>query len=669
MVKRLLCRATVPSALAFLFSVMTAAPSAAQVDYVARDGGTAAAHEVQPRRDAPAAVEAGEVFLGYSDMEVNRNWCVGFDAADDPGVSLQAVRLTSEMLAPYVGEQLSGVRFGVGEEVDDVTVFVRETLTGANVAEATVAKCAATWNYVQFDEPLAISGAELYVGYSYYHEGERYVIGADRSDFVDGACYMGYESQMEHYFDDYSSEMYNMGMLLIQAIVGDDISDCGRSVSLLGADLPVNVQQDVPVDVALDIFNTGWEAAGSIAVTATVGGEEVGTVTYDFDGGLQPRSSAEVVWDGLVLDAAANVTFEISSVDGKANAATLQAWSQDCGVYEGEGFPRKLVLEYFTGQGCGNCPTGMQAVNSLLLGHEDDVICVMHHTYGYDDFTSEDAWFYGTTFNTSGSAPMMMLNRMKRTLFFLEGEGEASVTGVVIHPTFFAYANNYRNFLDAEIAEPARVSVAIDQDYDEAADVLNITVSGRRTEPLAGSHVGLTVMVLEDGQVAFQIGASENYVHNNIMRDVLSDLKGDVIEWDADGRYEMTYRYEIPEYIDSYGNNVTTTPDRRNMRVVAFVSEYSDDREKCMVYNAEDERFIEETYPSGIDEASISEPVAVWVSDGTFHATAAGEELDVQVFNLVGMQLPNNGIGAGTYIVRATDAAGKAFTTKMAVME
>ena len=41
----------------------------------------------------------------------------------------------------------------------------------------------------------------------------------------------------------------------------------------------------------------------------------------------------------------------------------------------------------------------------------------------------------------------------------------------------------------------------------------------------------------------------------------------------------------------------------------------------------------------------------------------------MQVFNLVGMQLPNNGIGAGTYIVRATDAAGKAFTTKMAVME
>lgn len=658
-----------PSALAILFSVMSAAPSVAQVNYVTRGGETVAVQSVQQRQDAPSAVAEDVAFLGYTNMEVDRNACLGFDDFGDPGVSLQAIRLSPEMLAPHIGKQLSGMRFGVGEEVDDVTVFVRKTLTGENVVEANVSKCGPTWNYVKFDEPLTIDGTELYVGYSYYHEGERYVIGNDPSGFVDGSCYLGYKSALEDYFDDYSSEMWNMGMLLIQAVIGDDLADYGRSVSLIDTDLPVNVQQDAPLDVTLDVFNTSWDAANSIVVTAKVGDEEVGTETYNFEGGLQPRTSAEIVWEDLVLSKAANVAFEISTVDGKSNAATLQYWSQDCGVYEGEGFPRKLVLEYFSGQGCSNCPTGTEAVNALIFGHEDDVVCITDHSYGYDAFTSEGAYFYGNYFNTSGSAPMMMLDRKKRTLFFLEGEGEASVTGVVLHPTHFAFANNYRNFLDAEVAAPARVSVLIDQDYDEETDVLTITVSGRRTETLAGSHVGLTVMVLEDGQVANQEGASEDYVHNNILRDVLSDFKGDVIEWDEEGNYEMTYRYEIPEQFVSYGLNETTTPNRRNMRIAAFVSDFGENNEGCTVYNANEADFIEETYPSGLSETAIDEPVRVWIGDGAFHAAVAGEELDVQVFNLVGMMLPNNGIGVGTYIIRATDADGKAFTTKMAVTE
>lgn len=671
MVKALLFKTAAISLLAALApSLAIAATSLSFVDYkVAND--KAVAELPTPAVSLSKAPLADDVvFLGYTDAEVNRNMCVGFD---DEGESLQAIRLTASMLSPYAGEKLSGVRIGVGEEVENVTVFVRESLEGENLLEKTVPACASTWNYVKFDTPLTITGnTDLYVGYSYLHSGERYVIAADRSSFEPGSCYLGFKNAYEDYFDDYSSELYNFGKLLISAIVGKDISSCGNSLSLVGSDLGSYVQRDAPTDVVLNVFNTSWNEITSVEVTANIANETT-TRSYNFDEALQPYQSATITWDDMVLAADGTVSFDIVSVNGVDNCATLHSFQQQCTVYEGEGFKRKLLLEQFTGQSCSNCPQGVEAIEAFIMGHEKDIIWVALHSFylaeGFeDDYCTEAAMFYQDFFIGDVMAPMMMLNRAQRTLRFMDTEGVATITGVVIHPMYFAYANNYENFLDEEIATPARVSVVIEQDYDETSDVLNITVSGKKTEELEGEHVGLTLYVLEDGQVGYQSGSSSDYVHDNILRDVLTDFKGDVLEFDSDGYYEKTYSYEIPEEYVSYKNNIITIPNRKNMKIVAFVSAFEDNKNDCMVYNAEEQQLTSTAWSSDIDDVEGNSPLAFMFRDGSF-SVYSSEDMTITVYNLMGTQLLNEGLTAGIYIVKAVDAAGNEYVTKMAVNE
>ncbi len=675
MMKNLPLKKSVPALLTALFTLLTVnAGMAAPVDY--RLAGSTAASPTAPVHKAPATQQVAEgiTYIGYSEAEVDRSKCIGFDDMGDHGTSLQAIRLTTDMLAPYVGQKLSGIRAGLGEEVEDVTFFVRYTLTGENVIEKTVERCGMSWNNVKFDTPLTITaGQELFIGYSYYHEGERYVIGADNTHgFEQGSCYLGYISELENYFDDNSAEMFNLGKLLISGIIGDDISACGNSLTLLGSDLGTYVQRDSPTDVILEVFNSGWNEVTSVVVTATVDGQET-TKTFGLFRPIPAYTSSTLLWEGLTLTDDANVTFEIGNVSNLTNYATRRTLSQDCSVYEGEGFKRKLLLEQFTGQSCSNCPAGVDAIDAFIVGHEEDIVWVAIHSFYLspgleDNFYNEAAQFYAAKFDEDGSAPMMTLNRARRTLYFTTEEGPASITAVTTHPMYFAYANNYQNFLDEEIAAPARVSVVIDQQYDAAADRLTVTVSGRATEQLPGTHVGLTVYVLEDGQISYQSGANSDYRHDNILRDVLTAFEGDVIEFDEDGYYEMTYTYDIPEQYVSAVSNVTTIPDRRQMKIAAFVSRFEDDKNDCMVYNADEQQLVSDAWQSGISDETMDGGVTFTFSDGSFHATASGA-MSVEVYDLMGVRLPNKGLDSGVYLLRATDAGGHTYVTKMAVTE
>ena len=89
------------------------------------------------------------------------------------------------------------------------------------------------------------------------------------------------------------------------------------------------------------------------------------------------------------------------------------------------------MIEYFTGQSCGFCPQGTQAVEALRFGHEDRIICVTHHSFNYDDFCTEPSLqYYGFFHRTDAmEAPIMMINRTTHHLEFESTEGFQSMDG------------------------------------------------------------------------------------------------------------------------------------------------------------------------------------------------------------------------------------------------
>ena len=629
----------------------------AQREYMKAPGYEFAAAAVQADR----TVADGTHILGYTDAEVNINMRIGFEGY---GESFQAIKLPASMLKEYAGQKISALRVAVGEEVKNVKMFVREELKGANVAEQTVESCGTTWNYVKLDNPYTITGdKDLYVGYSYMHEGNAYVIASDLTGYADGACYLGFKSDKEDYFDDYSASKYGLGKLLISAVVGEDVEAYGNSFSMLSASLEQYVQKDVPQDLNFELYNTGWNEITSAVMECDINGSKK-EISLDMGDGLAPRSAFKYVMEDFVLTDDAKVTFSLKTVNGQPNMATLPDFSRDCKVYDGEGFKRTLLLEQFTGQSCGNCPEGSRAIEALIFNNEDRVIWVAHHTFNYDSFCTEPSLRYQAFFHGSMEAPIMMLNRTTHHLELETTDGVKEMDVLTTVPSYFAYANNYKNFLDDEIAQPARVSVDIDQSYDESTGTLIITVSGKKTGELEGKHVGLTVFILEDGQVAYQNGGSEDYVHNNIMREVITDYTGDALECDENGQYIMEYAYKIPSKFISYESRETTVPVRRNMKIVAFVSNYGDVKTDCMVFNATQEKFIPETY-AGVSDTAENGGASFYAENGKVFSSV--ETASLEVYSLAGVKVRNEGLAHGVYVVRAVLENGENVTAKVVV--
>ena len=73
-------------------------------------------------------------------------------------------------------------------------------------------------------------------------------------------------------------------------------------------------------------------------------------------------------------------------------------------------FPRKFLMEQFTGKNCGNCPNGILAINEVFRLNPDKYIWVAHHTYTPDPLLISDSRKIANAIGVSG-APFVSINR------------------------------------------------------------------------------------------------------------------------------------------------------------------------------------------------------------------------------------------------------------------
>lgn len=598
-----------------------------------------------------APVADGTNILGYSEKEVVKGDCLGFEGN---GVSSHAIKLDKKMLAPFVGQKLSAVKIGLGGEVPDVNVFVREELKGNDVASTVIEKGQMSWNYAKFETPYIIpADKDLYVGYSYNHSGSMYVIGLESGVYAAGSCYLGFVGGGENYFDDLSASSYELGKLLIAAIIGEDVEAYGNSLTLDASSMPSIVQKNLPFSTKITVINTGWNEVSEASVYFR---EEANSVTKNvsFEPALQPGEIAECELNDLIVSTDQKVGFNVLTVNKAQNYATKSLLYVDCKVYDEEVYERNMLLEHYTGTWCSNCPDGVKMIKDLMEGNEDRFVWISYHIY-LDEFCNEEGTANAVKFTGGGTAPIMMLNRTARNL--MNPSGGSGIFALSAHPTLFAYTNNKENFVDAELSEPARVSVNISQSYDSEKNSLHITVSGKKASGyLDDKNLVLTVNILEDGQVAPQVGGSGDTVHDNILRDILSDMEGDALTFDEEGNYKMEYDFVIPDKYTSSTTGRITYPVRKNMKIAAFVSNKSDVLNQNNVFNVSQEKFISDV-ASDVEYVNDDSSVyGLYSQDGRIYVM--GEASSLEIYNMSGSLLENNNLSAGIYLVKVVDNNG-----------
>jgi len=214
-------------------------------------------------------------------------------------------------------------------------------------------------------------------------------------------------------------------------------------------------------------------------------------------------------------------------------------------------FPRKHLIEEFTGQGCGYCPYGMDCIHTFLENDTNFIVVLHHYGYQADHFSVAGSKTITTALKVNG-APSMTIDRAKTKY--------GSQSAVVFHPGYLENVNRSQ-FVDTTYA-----SLSIHNTYDEASRTLHVRVSGvlcHEDHP----ELQLTVLVKESGMIDTQADyyntfeGWQEFRHTNAVRAFLTQPKGDPITVDKQ-HYSAEYELTL---------NAAWVPE--NCMVVAFLGE------------------------------------------------------------------------------------------------
>ena len=127
------------------------------------------------------------------------------------------------------------------------------------------------------------------------------------------------------------------------------------------------------------------------------------------------------------------------------------------------------------------------------------------------------------------------------------------------------------------------------------------------------NDASLTVYVVEDGIVGQQLNLGtwvNNYTHNHVLRDLVTKVVGDGINWTDGGKYENTYTVTL-------GSDWVV----ENLKVVAFISQKptsatSPDLKNMAIYNANEVQVTDATGIRGINNVVESAADSYFTVDG-----------------------------------------------------
>ena len=270
-------------------------------------------------------------------------------------------------------------------------------------------------------------------------------------------------------------------------------------------------------------------------------------------------------------------------------------------------FPRKFLIEHFTGTWCAYCPYGMMSIDYAVQMSETPYVWVSHHL---DDNYSIDGSYNIFSIAAADGIPAMMLNRSNQS------------QGFSFHPGYLPEMT----ITDATTAE---ASVEIEHTYNAETRQLDITVSGQVANTITSSYL-LSVLIKENGIISSQSDAYfawgslwKEFIHPRISRAFLSAATGDMVNV-TNQAYSKTYTYTL---------NEKWVPE--NCCVVAYITPIT----KKPIINAEQTAIVagttggEQFYPLGITPNGAPNNTDKIVFDSIVVNKKEADKLEVYLFS------------------------------------
>jgi hypothetical protein len=201
-------------------------------------------------------------------------------------------------------------------------------------------------------------------------------------------------------------------------------------------------------------------------------------------------------------------TLTVTKVNGNPNMATEKS-TQFTLVSLPEIIDRNVVVEEYTGTGCGWCPRGLVGMDNLRNTFGDRFVGIGIHRYN-----STDAMYIASYAPVSfGGAPSCRIDR-----------------GAEMDP-YYGSANDIRDDFSAEMAIPAMGALEVSGTFDEAFTKVNATANAK---PLFDGSYQVELALVADGLTGSGSGWNQS---NFFYQYSSSDLPEDLAQFGNGGAY------------------------------------------------------------------------------------------------------------------------------------
>jgi len=558
-----------------------------------------------------------------------------------------AVKFTANTMQSLKGNQITKIRIGIGDGMQNVYVWVR---VGSLDAKPTVMQKINTpvegWNDVTLSTPYDIDGSEVYVGYSGRQPSNKLCIWLDGEDNAN-AMFINDGSTWDDYYG------YGWGSLCIQAIVsGDNFVESDLAVESVSLD-STYYKNTSTANVTFNIANQGTKEFSACRYSIKVDDGKTILEYGDIAGPIAPSEKLKITkaldLSGLPegihsLKVALEWADAFPETTGDMVAAN-DTLSKDLLVYTTQ-YKKNVLIEQFTTIACVNCPYGDAVLNKAVLGR-DNVAWVAHHVgYYTDELTIDESSSY-MDFGIN-AAPMGMVDRTflqvqsdQTTPAFSLGYNDSSTGATVVQA-----------MMDYQCSYPVFVQVQPTCTFDEATRQMTVNVSGECNGIFKAltPDTRLTIFVTEDNVTAkrVQTGTTDDYTHHHVLRAVLSNTFGDEIEWNG----------------NAFEASKTATLDESwkpaDIKVVAFISKpfSSNNVNNAQVINTATARISNLSAIANVE----NDGTEVEIKDGRL--LVGGQYDAVEVFTADGAQVGTDNLQHGLYIIKVL-AKGNVTTKKL----
>ena len=565
-----------------------------------------------------AQTTGASLTLGYCNGQTSTSTQWGGQGND---YTSAAIYVPQSMLSTMLGADIKSVRVGLATRlnIDELTVWVRTSLDGANLAEGVLnrrqTRVQQGWNEVSLVSAYTIPAETegLYIGYTYHHTSLSNAVSIVGTTPAHTAFFKRSES-------DEWQDVSEQGAISLEAIVSGS-SLAQWDLALQQATLTPSLSDGAHAyKLSAEVANMGTSDVEGFWLTLTSEGISPVTTHVDVNvpSGRQVPVKLIVTTDAAIT---AEATASISQIDGGADTNPANNTATTLVSFE-----RNVLLEEFTTESCPNCPGGAETMQTAIASRpmfEGRINVVCHHSaFNTDWLTQPCDLDYVWMFNEDGQtyAPAWMINRMP--------EFESNIASG--HRQAIYWTNDAAAFartLEAAMGMEAHLALGAKATLTDDGK-LSVSVSGLRDASLEADDLRLTVYVTEDHIAAREQlshdGTLSGYEHQHVVRAYNSSW-GDLITWNG------------TQFSTALTFDADPTWKSADLKVVAVVGHYdAQSNLNCTIEN------------------SVSVPVATTSADAIRPLDSLSDADDI-VYNLKGMRLGQRQRQRGLIIVRRAD--------------